>query len=169
MTEGNQAETLEFLSAHRLPYVCVDMPQGHRDSIPPVLAVTDPDLAVVRLHGHPAKWDSRDIHERFGYHYSQQELAEWAPKIAALAEDADDTHVLLTTATATTPRPTPSSSPACWRIDHPGPFFSSALITHLQPAGGGSACNRLLGADVGSALADHEPSILGCLERYLAS
>jgi uncharacterized protein YecE (DUF72 family) len=94
MTETNQAETLEFLSAHRLPYVCVDMPQGHRDSIPPVLAATDPDLAVVRMHGHSAKWDSRDIHERFGYHYSQQELAEWAPKIAALAEDTADTHVL---------------------------------------------------------------------------
>jgi uncharacterized protein YecE (DUF72 family) len=94
MIEDNQHETLEFLSANRLPYVCVDMPQGHRDSIPPILAATDPDLAVVRLHGHSAKWDSRDIHERFGYHYSHQELAEWAPKIAALAEVADDTHVL---------------------------------------------------------------------------
>jgi uncharacterized protein YecE (DUF72 family) len=93
MTPGNQRETLAFLSGHRLPYVCVDMPQGHRDSIPPVLAATA-GLAVVRLHGHSAKWDSRDIHERFGYHYSYQELTEWAPKIAALAQDADDTHVL---------------------------------------------------------------------------
>jgi uncharacterized protein YecE (DUF72 family) len=94
MTPGNQHETLEFLAANRLPYVGVDMPQGHPDSIPPILAATDPDLAMVRLHGHSAKWDSRDIHERFGYHYSQQELTEWAPKIAALAEDAADTHVL---------------------------------------------------------------------------
>jgi len=93
MTPGNQHETLEFLSAHRLPYVCVDMPQGHRDSIPPVLAATA-GLAVVRLHGHSSKWESRDIHERFGYRYSHQELTEWAPKIAVLAEDADDTHVL---------------------------------------------------------------------------
>jgi len=30
MTEDNQKETLEFLAANRLPYVCVDMPQGHR-------------------------------------------------------------------------------------------------------------------------------------------
>jgi uncharacterized protein YecE (DUF72 family) len=94
MTPDNRQETLEFLAANRLPYVCVDMPQGHPDSIPPVLAATDPDLAVVRMHGHSAKWDSRDIHERFGYHYSQQELAEWAPKITILAEDAADTHVL---------------------------------------------------------------------------
>ena len=94
MTPDNQAETLDFLASHRLPYVGVDMPQGHRDSIPPVLAVTDPDLAVVRMHGHSQKWDSKDIHERFGYDYSRQELEEWAPRIAGLAEDARETHVL---------------------------------------------------------------------------
>jgi uncharacterized protein YecE (DUF72 family) len=94
MTPGNQEETLEFLSSHRLPYVCVDMPQGYRDSIPPVLAATDPELAVVRLHGHSGKWDSKDIHERFGYRYSNEELAEWAAKVAALADDAADTQVL---------------------------------------------------------------------------
>ncbi len=94
MTEDNQRETLDFLSAYRLPYVCVDMPQGHRDSIPPVLAVTDPGLAVIRMHGHSDKWDSKDIHERFGYRYTTDELTEWAAKAAALARDADDTHVL---------------------------------------------------------------------------
>jgi uncharacterized protein YecE (DUF72 family) len=93
MTPDNQRETLDFLAEHRLPYVCVDMPQGHRDSIPPVLAATS-DLAVVRLHGHSEKWDSKDIHERFGYRYTDRELNEWAPRIAALARDAQDTHVL---------------------------------------------------------------------------
>ena len=93
MTPDNQQETLGFLSDHQVPYVCVDMPQGHRDSIPPVLAATA-SLAVVRLHGHSDKWESKDIHERFGYRYTQQELAGWAPKIAALARDADDTQVL---------------------------------------------------------------------------
>ena len=94
MTPGNQEETLGFLAGHRLPYVCVDMPQGHRDSIPPVLAVTAPDLAVFRLHGHSDKWDSRDIHERFGYRYTDAELTEWAPKVRALARDAGETQVL---------------------------------------------------------------------------
>jgi uncharacterized protein YecE (DUF72 family) len=93
MTENNQAETLKFLADNRLPYVCVDMPQGYKDSIPPVLAATA-DLAVVRLHGHSPKWDSKDIHERFGYRYTGQELADWAPKIATLAGDAGETHVL---------------------------------------------------------------------------
>ncbi len=94
MTPDNREETLGFLAEHRLPYVCVDMPQGHRDSIPPVLAATDPGLAVVRMHGHSDKWDSKDIHERFGYRYTDRELKEWAPRVAALARDAEDTHVL---------------------------------------------------------------------------
>jgi len=94
MTADNQEETLGFLERHRLPYVGVDMPQGHRDSIPPVLAATAPDLAVVRLHGHSDKWDSKDIHERFGYRYSNTELAEWAPRIQHLADRAATTHVL---------------------------------------------------------------------------
>ena len=93
MTPRNQEETLGFLTEHRLPYVCVDMPQGHRDSIPPVLAATA-DLAVVRMHGHSKKWDSKDIHERFGYRYAGRELAAWAGKVASLARDADTTHVL---------------------------------------------------------------------------
>jgi uncharacterized protein YecE (DUF72 family) len=85
---------LGFLAVHRLPYVCVHMPQGHRDSIPPVLAATAPDLAMVRLHGHSGKWDSKDIHEQFGYRYSEAQLEEWAPKVAAPAEGGEDTHVL---------------------------------------------------------------------------
>jgi uncharacterized protein YecE (DUF72 family) len=94
MTPDNQRETLDFLAAHQLPYVCVDMPQGHRDSIPPVLAATTSDLAVVRLHGHSQKWESQDIHERFGYRYTEGELNEWAPRIAGLADDTQETHVL---------------------------------------------------------------------------
>jgi uncharacterized protein YecE (DUF72 family) len=93
MTPDNQQETLEFLSGHDLPYVCVDMPQGYPSSIPPVLAATA-DLAVVRMHGHSKNWASKDIHERFGYRYSRAELAGWAPRISDLAERAASTHVL---------------------------------------------------------------------------
>jgi uncharacterized protein YecE (DUF72 family) len=93
MTPENQEETLGFLASHQLPYVCVDMPQGYPSSIPPVLAATS-DLAVVRMHGHSDKWDSKNIYERFGYEYSESELASWAPKIADLASGASTTHVL---------------------------------------------------------------------------
>jgi uncharacterized protein YecE (DUF72 family) len=90
----NQDETLEFLRRNHLPFVSVDMPQGHRSSIPPVLAATS-DLAVVRFHGHSDKWTSRNIYERFGYRYSDRELKDWAPKLGKLADDAADTHVLM--------------------------------------------------------------------------
>ncbi|NYH40850.1 uncharacterized protein YecE (DUF72 family) [Micromonospora jinlongensis] len=90
----NADETLAFLREHKLPYVGVDMPQGHRSSLPPILAATA-DLAVVRFHGHSDKWTSKDIHEKFGYHYSKRELADWAPKLRELADEAGQTHVLM--------------------------------------------------------------------------
>ncbi|WBB76795.1 DUF72 domain-containing protein [Micromonospora sp. WMMD1128] len=93
--DGDHAdETLEFLRGHELPLVCVDMPQGHRSSVPPVLAATA-DLAVVRFHGHSDKWTSKDIHEKFGYDYSDRELRDWAPKLRELAGRAERTHVLM--------------------------------------------------------------------------
>jgi uncharacterized protein YecE (DUF72 family) len=94
MSERNQAETLDFLRRHRLPYVSVDMPQGYPSSVPPVLAATAP-LAMVRFHGHSGKWTSKDIHERFGYRYSEDELKSWAPNVRRLAADADATHVVM--------------------------------------------------------------------------
>jgi uncharacterized protein YecE (DUF72 family) len=93
MSPENQSETLDFLRSNQIPYVCVDMPQGYPSSIPPVLAATS-DLAVVRMHGHSDKWTSKDIYERFGYEYSEDELASWAPRIRELAAGASATHVL---------------------------------------------------------------------------
>ncbi len=93
LTPDNQQETLDFLSAQRLTYVCADMPQGYPSSVPPVLAATT-DLAVVRLHGHSDKWESKDIYERFGYRYTGEELDEWAGKVSDLAAAAELTHVL---------------------------------------------------------------------------
>lgn len=92
-----QARTLSFLEEHGLPYVCVDMPQGFRTSIPPVAAVTAP-LAVVRFHGRKADtWGKRGVgvSERFRYDYSKEELAEWSPRIDRLASDAREVHVLM--------------------------------------------------------------------------
>ncbi|HLH81851.1 MAG TPA: DUF72 domain-containing protein [Trebonia sp.] len=93
MTPDNQQETLGFLSSRQLSYVCVDMPQGYPSSIPPVVAATS-DLALVRMHGHSDKWESKDISERFGYRYSDRELDEWAGRIRGLAGNAAQTHVV---------------------------------------------------------------------------
>lgn len=88
--------TLEHLEAHGVAFVCVDEPQGFASSVPPVLATTT-DLAVVRLHGRKAStWEGRapTAAERFAYHYSTEELAEWVPRVAHLAEAATEVHVL---------------------------------------------------------------------------
>ena len=92
----NEAETLDFLRKHELPFVCVDMPQGHKSSIPPVLEATS-DFSVVRFHGHSDKWTSKDIYEKFGYHYSKSELQGWVPKLQQLADQtgSGETHVLM--------------------------------------------------------------------------
>lgn len=94
MSPENRAETLDFLTSYTLPFVVVDMPQGYRSSIPPIVAATA-DLAVVRFHGHSDKWESKDIYERFGYLYDERELQEWVPRIEQLAgQVAGDVHVL---------------------------------------------------------------------------
>ncbi|UWP78544.1 DUF72 domain-containing protein [Dactylosporangium fulvum] len=93
--EGDNAtETLDFLRAHELPFVGVDMPQGHRSSVPPVLEATA-DLAMMRFHGRSDRWTSKDIHEKFGYEYSVDELREWVPKLREVAATASSTHVLM--------------------------------------------------------------------------
>jgi uncharacterized protein YecE (DUF72 family) len=94
MSDENRAETVDFLTSYAVPYTVVDMPQGYRSSVPPVVASTA-DLAVVRFHGHSDKWQSKDIYERFGYLYREDELRQWAPKLEQLAEQASEVHVLL--------------------------------------------------------------------------
>jgi uncharacterized protein YecE (DUF72 family) len=93
--EAATEETLDFLRSYALPFVCVDMPQGHASSVPPVVAATSKDMAVVRFHGHSDKWTSRDIYERFGYSYDLEELQPWAPRLRELAAQTAETHVLL--------------------------------------------------------------------------
>lgn len=95
MTEDNREEALEFLEGHGLPYVCVDMPQGFKSSVPPVVAATS-DFALIRFHGHnDAEWESGSVQKRFKYLYSEEELKEWAPKVEELASSAKQTHVLM--------------------------------------------------------------------------
>ncbi|HEY0698646.1 MAG TPA: DUF72 domain-containing protein [Micromonospora sp.] len=93
-TGDEAAVTLAFLREHELPYVSVDMPQGHPSSVPPV-AVATADLAVVRFHGRSECWTSRDIQEKYRYRYDERELAEWVPKLRGLAWAARETHVLM--------------------------------------------------------------------------
>jgi len=98
MSERNREETLSFLEERRLPFVCVDMPQGFESSVPPIAAATADDLSMVRFHGRNVEaWTARSetASERFRYDYSEAELREWVPRIRELASKTRETHVLM--------------------------------------------------------------------------
>ena len=98
MSERDREETLAFLRENGLTYVAVDEPQGFPSSVPPVHAVTNGELAVVRFHGRNAEtWKKPGLTaaERFNYRYSVEELKEWVPKIEDLAKQAKEVHLLM--------------------------------------------------------------------------
>jgi uncharacterized protein YecE (DUF72 family) len=89
--------TLELLEQHGIAFVCVDEPQGFPSSMPPVVAATA-ELAVVRFHGRNTEtWQMRNITaaERFAYHYRDDELRQWLPRIAELGASAAELHLLM--------------------------------------------------------------------------
>jgi uncharacterized protein YecE (DUF72 family) len=96
--DKNVDRTLRFLTDNKIPFVMIDGPQGFKSSVPPLDWVTAPDLAVVRFHGRRAEtWEAKGVPtvERFRYLYSEDELAEWVPRIQKAAREARETHVLM--------------------------------------------------------------------------
>jgi uncharacterized protein YecE (DUF72 family) len=96
--EKNVERTLRFLTDNKLPFVMVDEPQGFKSSVPPVVAVTSPDLAVMRFHGrNEENWEKKGITpaERFQYLYDREQLSEWAPRLRDAAKETRDVHVLM--------------------------------------------------------------------------
>jgi uncharacterized protein YecE (DUF72 family) len=88
---GGCEESLEWLEAHDLGFVCSDGPSEGPRALPPVVAATT-DMAVVRFHG-------RRQHEEdpwpWPYRYQEDELAEWVPQIRELAESSREVHLLM--------------------------------------------------------------------------
>jgi uncharacterized protein YecE (DUF72 family) len=94
--ERDRERTLRLLEAGGLVFVCVDAPAV--SGLPRVLAVTDPELFVVRFHGRSdTTWKdtSGSAAERFRYLYSREELAHLAEPIADVAQQAAETHLLM--------------------------------------------------------------------------
>ncbi len=87
----------ELLEEARMTYCIVDEPQLGSGSMAPHTAVTTPDLAVLRLHGHNYKtWykKGQTSADRFDYLYPEEELLEWVPRIRTLANRVKEVHVL---------------------------------------------------------------------------
>jgi uncharacterized protein YecE (DUF72 family) len=92
-------ETLAMLRGLKAVNVVCDEPQVGTGTVPAVLAVTDPRLAIVRFHGRNAKtWymKAETTAQRFDYLYSRAELGEWvAPIRQQLEAEADEVHLLM--------------------------------------------------------------------------
>lgn len=96
LSEKNRERTLDFLKGNDLAFVCVDEPQGFKSSVPPLAEATS-DIGLVRFHGRNRDmWERKGIStaERFNYLYTEQELAEWVPKMKELAAKTQELHVL---------------------------------------------------------------------------
>lgn len=76
---------LDLLRREQLSFVNIDQPRGGA-GLPPTELVTGP-LAYVRLHGRNARtWFSREASRdaRYDYHYTAEEIAEWAERVRRL-------------------------------------------------------------------------------------
>jgi uncharacterized protein YecE (DUF72 family) len=94
--ERDRERTLGMLEEHGLVFVCVDAPAASK--LPRVMAVTNPDLLVMRFHGRSdSTWSdtSRSAAERFRYLYSPEELEELARPIREVIGEARETHLLM--------------------------------------------------------------------------
>jgi uncharacterized protein YecE (DUF72 family) len=97
MKDKRRADVFAHLSEHDAVYVSVDAPLAeHVPIMPPIDAVTDRRLAYMRCHGRNERgyMSGRSVAERFDYDYSDEELEEIADRARALADDADEAHVL---------------------------------------------------------------------------
>jgi uncharacterized protein YecE (DUF72 family) len=87
---------IETLRDYGVGLTVVDEPQLGSGSVPTVLEVTTPDLSLLRFHGRNYKTWYKKVKrtaDRFDYLYSEEELQEWVPNVAKLAEEAQELHV----------------------------------------------------------------------------
>ncbi|HKC18919.1 MAG TPA: DUF72 domain-containing protein [Candidatus Dormibacteraeota bacterium] len=90
--------TLAFLASRDIPYVAVDVPEGHATSMPSVFDVTSSRLSVIRFHGRNHQtWDLKGVppNVRFRYDYTDVELSEWVPRIKEMERSAGRVHALM--------------------------------------------------------------------------
>jgi uncharacterized protein YecE (DUF72 family) len=77
--------------------VVVDAPRTDAKNVmPPIVEVTSPHIAYLRLHGrNAATWNTgRTVAERFDHVYSDDEMEEWIDPILDMAERAQEVAVV---------------------------------------------------------------------------
>jgi uncharacterized protein YecE (DUF72 family) len=95
---GDQLErTLGHLEAIGAVFVCVDAPRGRQITlVPPIDAVTNPELAYFRAHGRNSEgWaHGQTVAERFGWAYADEELGEIRGRVEGLAHEVRDVRLM---------------------------------------------------------------------------
>ena len=94
--ERDRERTLAMLEEHGLIFVSVDAPEV--SGLPRVMAVTNPELFLMRFHGRSdSTWKdtSRSAAERFRYQYSDEELEAFVPPLAEHISEVRETHLLM--------------------------------------------------------------------------
>ena len=90
--------TLLFERELGLVNVVVDEPQGLKTSVPAVWEITNPEMAVVRLHGRNVDtWEAKGVNslsDRFNYDYSHAELVDLSLQAARLAQHAHTVQII---------------------------------------------------------------------------
>ncbi|MEW6581177.1 MAG: DUF72 domain-containing protein [Actinomycetota bacterium] len=97
MAAGERERTAALLAEHDAAFVVVDAPRiDVASAMPPVVEVTSPALAYLRLHGrNPDTWTTgRTVAERFDYAYADAELEEWVGPVLDMAERAQEVAVV---------------------------------------------------------------------------
>ncbi|MFF4169804.1 DUF72 domain-containing protein [Streptomyces sp. NPDC001744] len=90
----NADATVGLLTELETAAVAVDIVQTLPLSVPPVVRVTSPELALVRFHGRNDAWGTGTKEERFRHSYTSEELSGWVPRIRDMAERTREVHVL---------------------------------------------------------------------------
>ncbi len=95
---ANLEATLDFFREQSATLVSVDAPaEKHFTIMPPNLdAITNPELAYLRLHGRDAQayTTGKTVAARFNYDYTDAEINEVADRAKTLANEAKDVHVI---------------------------------------------------------------------------
>lgn len=96
LADSRSARVLDLLRRIGASYVVVDEPDVALGGVPPVTAVTNPRLSVVRFHGHnvPGWHRGAKVSERFDYLYSEAELDAWAEPVRVLAAESESVHAI---------------------------------------------------------------------------
>lgn len=91
--EWVREEVFDLLRELGMGFCCVDEPRL-KGLMPPIVRATSP-IGYVRFHGRNAAkwWHHEHAYERYDYLYTEDELAEWVPKIQELAAETETTYL----------------------------------------------------------------------------